>query len=517
MSKPAFAGLFSLILLGALLFRVTSLDRRPMHHDEANQAVKFGSLLEEGDYKYDKTDHHGPSLYYLTLPFAWLNSKSTLASLNENTLRLVPALFGTGILLLLLLALKGTGKEALLFSGIFFALSPAAVYFSRFYIQETLLVFFILGFLIACWRYIQHPSFGWAVTAGFFAGMMYATKETSLIAFGAVGGSLILTLLFRGKKGMAPKLPFSRHISHRLAGFVTWLLVSWLFYSSFFRNGKGFLDSFLSYGSYFAKAGQPEWHSHPWYYYMKMLLFSKYGSGPVWTEALILVLAVIGCFYVFKRNVGSDSHFSLMKFVCFYTFFSMLFFSFIPYKTPWNLLPFFVGFILLAGFGAASLVQKIELSAFRWGMVLILILGIFHLGFQSYRASFVFHSDPQNPYVYAQTSPDFMGLIQRVEEVAPFHPDGKGLLIKVIADPYDTWPLPWYLRTFSRVGYWQEVQAAGDLEIAPVLITSLDKTDGLPAVVEQGYQTEYYGLRPEVLLAVHIRKDIWDRFLEERK
>ena len=58
-----------------------------MHHDEANQAIKFGDLLERGDYRYDYRDHHGPTLYYLTLPSAWLGGQQTLASLDEVTLR----------------------------------------------------------------------------------------------------------------------------------------------------------------------------------------------------------------------------------------------------------------------------------------------------------------------------------------------------------------------------------------------------------------------------------------------
>ena len=43
---------------------------RPMHGDEANQAVRTGMLLETGRYDYDPQDHHGPSLYWLTLPVA---------------------------------------------------------------------------------------------------------------------------------------------------------------------------------------------------------------------------------------------------------------------------------------------------------------------------------------------------------------------------------------------------------------------------------------------------------------
>ena len=83
-----------------------------MHHDEANQAVKFGELLETGDYRYDRHDHHGPTLYYLTLPAAWLRGQATLASLDERTLRAVPAVFGAGLLLLFLPLARGLGRPA---------------------------------------------------------------------------------------------------------------------------------------------------------------------------------------------------------------------------------------------------------------------------------------------------------------------------------------------------------------------------------------------------------------------
>ena len=88
------AGAFVAIALAAGLFlRFGRLDTRPMHHDEANQAVKFGTLLETGQYHYDFRDHHGPTLYYLTLPAAWLRGQHTLASLDEQTLRGVTATF----------------------------------------------------------------------------------------------------------------------------------------------------------------------------------------------------------------------------------------------------------------------------------------------------------------------------------------------------------------------------------------------------------------------------------------
>ncbi|MGZ5498675.1 MAG: hypothetical protein ACXWHI_08130, partial [Candidatus Aminicenantales bacterium] len=155
MTKKAFRGLFLCAVLGALAFRVARLDLRPMHADEANQAVKFGDLLERGEYRFDPQDHHGPTLYYLTLPAAWAARAATLAELDERVLRLVPALFGAALLLVLLLFSGGLAREAALAAATLAAVSPALTYFSRFYIQETLLVFFLAALFGSGWRYAR--------------------------------------------------------------------------------------------------------------------------------------------------------------------------------------------------------------------------------------------------------------------------------------------------------------------------------------------------------------------------
>ena len=70
MTRGSAGALVAIALAAGLALRLARLDVRPMHHDEANQAVKFGALLERGEYRYDFHDHHGPTLYYLTLPSA---------------------------------------------------------------------------------------------------------------------------------------------------------------------------------------------------------------------------------------------------------------------------------------------------------------------------------------------------------------------------------------------------------------------------------------------------------------
>ena len=175
----------AIALTAALALRAARLDVRPMHHDEANQAIKFGDLLERGEYRYDFRDHHGPTLYYLTLPSAWLGGRHTLASLDEVTLRRVPVMFGAATILLLPLVSAGIGRTAVAAAAILMALSPAMVFYSRMFIQEALLSCFTLAFVIAAGRVAMGGGRAWWVLAGVAAGLAAATKETSAIVLPA--------------------------------------------------------------------------------------------------------------------------------------------------------------------------------------------------------------------------------------------------------------------------------------------------------------------------------------------
>ena len=543
MNKKAFAGLFLLIVLGAAAFRLADLGRRPVHHDEANQALKLGALLEKGEYRYDKSDHHGPSLSYLTLPFTWMSGQNRLGELDESTLRRVPACFGIGAVLLLLLFIPMIGRKASLVSALGLAVSPAMVYFSRFYIQETILLFFLVATAASLWRYLIKPSWGWATALGLSAGMMYATKETAIIAFGAIGTALLLIHLAgeRGKAGPTktvepaegpgtrpgqPSKGESAARAERTRPRIRWahlflaagsaVLLSLLLFTSFFQNPKGLLDSLLSFKVYFVRAGEGGFHVQPWPYYLKTLAFSRTGSGPLWSEALILLLACAGGIEVFRRKHHGQRNPDFGKFILIYTLVSAAVYSLIPYKTPWNILPFYFGFIMLAGIGAAFLLDSCPRKLFRAALLIFLAAGFLHLGVQAYRGSFSLPADPHNPYVYAQTSPDLLKLVRRVEDIAAFDPDRNEILVKVIASPYETWPLPWYLRRFGRVGYWTDAAAAGGPGGAAVIITGTDQAASWPGLLSGSYISEYYGLRPNVFLVLHIRSDLWEKYLNSR-
>jgi uncharacterized protein (TIGR03663 family) len=514
MNRTAARGPFALVLVlafaGALVFRVADLDIRPMHHDEANQALKFGLLLERGEYRYDPADHHGPTLYYLSLPVARLLGRDSLASLDERSLRLLPAVFGAALILVLGLFLTELGAGAVLAAGVLAAVSPAFVYYSRFYIQETILVFFAAAFLGALWKFRRKRSVGWAAAAGISAGLMFATKETSLILFAAAGAALAVA----GRAGKAAARERNKDprpvFIPAAVGVAAAVLTSILFYSSFLTYPRGILDSILAFGDYFAKSGSAGFHAHPAGTYLAILTFSASG-GLVWSESLILALAFLGIIGVIRTKNAFGLYISI------YALLTAAVFSAIRYKTPWNLLPFHFGFIVLAGIGTAYLFRSLKNVPVKIIAAALLLAGTIQLGSQAWAASFRYPADPRNPYAYAQTGTDYPKLVRRIEDIARIDPEGRRMLIKVVCDPTEMWPLPWSLRRFERVGYWTDAERAGGADGAAVIIASPNQAARLEPLLKESYDSEYYGLRPDVPLTVYIRRDLWNRFINTKK
>src|SRR3954463_10401469 len=94
---------------GALLFWGRGLDQRLMHQDEAIGADKFHELWRTYKYVYDPHEYHGPTLNYFTLPVVWMSGAKSFSQTTEATYRMVPVLFGVGLILLLRLTWRGLG------------------------------------------------------------------------------------------------------------------------------------------------------------------------------------------------------------------------------------------------------------------------------------------------------------------------------------------------------------------------------------------------------------------------
>jgi hypothetical protein len=128
----------------------------------------------------------------------------------------------------------------------------------------------------------------------------------------------------------------------------------------------------------------------------------------------------------------------------------------------------------------------------------------------------VYYSEPNNPYVYAHPTRDLLKIPSRIMDLAEVMPEGFNTPVQVIISGDDYWPLPWYLREFKKVGWWNRIPE--NALAAPLIITS-EEMDS--QVVEYIYtrpppgQRHLYvplfeyniAMRPDKFLNVYARYD----------
>jgi len=234
---------------------------------------------------------------------------------------------------------------------------------------------------------------------------------------------------------------------------LVWLAVVVVLFTSFFSHPAGLLDAAGTYLVWFQRAKGASPHVHGWGFYWERLLFFHSAGGPIWSEALVLALAVLGGLAAFGRRGVAGVNRCLARFLVYYTAILALIYTLLPYKTPWSAMGYWHGTILLAGIGAAALPAWLPGARLKMAALAVLLAGAAQLGFQAWQSAVKYAADPVNPWVYAQTLPNLLELVEKVDAVAQASPDGHGTYISVIAPGSDYWPLPWYLRTYRSVGY----------------------------------------------------------------
>ena len=181
------------------------------------------------------------------------------------------------------------GSFGAVVAALLVAISPAMVFYSRYYIHETPLVFFSFAALLAGCAYLRRPGAATALLTGACVGLMHATKETASLALGSMVGALALTLLVDRWRGRT--LPDARAAVRGrdvLLALLAATLVSCLLFSSFLSHPEGVVDSLRAYALYADRAAAASWHFHPWDYYLRLLVHFPATGTPFWTEGLIL-------------------------------------------------------------------------------------------------------------------------------------------------------------------------------------------------------------------------------------
>ena len=223
---------------------------------------------------------------------------------------------------------------------------------------------------------------------------------------------------------------------------------------------------------------------------------------------------MVGIIAAYLGRGVRDSYVPLLRYLANYTILLGIAYSAIPYKTPWCMLTFLHGAILLAGVGAVALWQWSRWVIPQTIVAALLLAGAVNLGMQTQRANSPrYECSNYNPYVYAHTVRDAEDLAGWVERVAAVSPDRHNVLIKVIAPAMDYWPLPWYLRSFTQVGYWETLPID---PLAPIVIVTPELVEDVQAAATEYYQTAIYGVRPDVKLVVCVEPGLYRRWLAQQ-
>ncbi|HEY0173729.1 MAG TPA: flippase activity-associated protein Agl23, partial [Pyrinomonadaceae bacterium] len=200
------------VLLAAAALRLYALELKPLHHDEGVNGFFLSNLLLKNSYKYDPANYHGPTLYYLTLPFV------AVTGLKTFVIRLIPSLFGVGTVWLLLCLRRWVGWVAALSAAALVAVSPAFVFYSRYFIHEMPFAFFTLGLVVAALRFRESGSPADLLLASASAAMMFATKETAFISVGTLCLAWLTAVSWERVRGDAHAVGASADGPARLRG-----------------------------------------------------------------------------------------------------------------------------------------------------------------------------------------------------------------------------------------------------------------------------------------------------------
>jgi uncharacterized protein (TIGR03663 family) len=475
---------FLLLALFGLLLRLPQLGARPMHTDEAVNAYIVGQLLSGKAFTYDPVDRHGPLLAAVALPLARLQGAKAFSDLTESQLRLTTVLTGSLTILLFGAAVEMFGFLPCLFAALLFAVAPLPVYYDRYFIHESLFVTATFGLILTGWRANKKPSAGQAALAATCAALMLASKETALFHFFALAVAAIVFWRWnlRGKslsRLWRPKVA--------LSAAAAFLILSVVLFTWFGSNSKAVAALLQSVPNLLARAGG-EGHQKPSWYYFQLL------TGG-WSGGVILTLACIGFFQTMRRR----DHLAY-GFLAFYAVFLGIIYSLIPYKTPWLALNLWLPITLFVGLAVESLwrmlaAYSVPRIAFRNCCILVGALALMLIAHDTRQRVFLHPADETNPYAYAHTSEDLLGLAVKIEKLAQQNAVAAPRIAVIASDP---WPLPWYLRHFSEVGFWQPGEQPGN---ADFYITSTEAADPYGDQL-RSFHPEFFGVRPNVLIVL---------------
>ena len=485
------------ILAAAVFLRFEDLASRPIHADEATGARITAQRMESGGTGFDPTHYHGPTQSRFAMTICHWRGENSWREMSKGTLRILPAIAGSLLVLLPFFCRKRIGEASALLAAALLAGSPLLVYYSRMFIHEMLLTLFGLAAMLAL--AYRAP----ALITGTCIGLMFATKETfiiSLIAWSAAGG---LLLFEKGRPQWASiRALWNQHrISIALAASSA-LLTAAFFYTDAFREARGMFDAIRTFFVYETAGG----HDKPIGYYAKLFALPVKSGGTWWFGTPVILLAATACIHAFGKTPPPQAR--VIRFIAISVILHALAYSVIRYKNPWLACLPWAQLCLLAGYSLAGFSNRSKPTK-AW-IVAIAAIAIVTQTVQSRHATGRLASDERNPFAYVPTRQDIEDLepwLKKLQAIAP----GQSIEpIAVIGNGY--WPLPWVLRSFENTGYWQNPPP--NLAAMPIVLAMPEHAASVAKELEATHQPLPRGLRSGVPVMLFVKRDLWQLWMQ---
>jgi len=503
MKRFALIAAWICVFVMAACLRFDDLGVRPFHADEATGARITAHRMEATGGQFNPKHYHGPILADLAAPACRMRGETGWAGMSKETLRLVPALAGSLLILLPLMWRRRHGDLVALLAALLLATSPLLVYYSRMFIHESLLVLFGMAALTCV---AISPKWG---LPGLMLGLMFAAKESfviSVLAWAVAAGVLILEnrqiIDWKGMRGLVTRwwLPC-------LLSMLAALFTALVFYTHGFSHMAGAADAVKTFLVYETVSG----HDKAPLYYLHLLFLPQKAAGLWWYGTPVVLLALIA--YVRSFAAGFELQQKVaIRFLAYAAAGHFLIYSIFAYKTPWLACLPWAHVCALAGFVLSGTAWRNRfVQACIWALVII-------SGFTQFRqarlASGRLDSDARNPMTYVPTQKDVEVMAKWLEALRQVTPGQTIEQIAVVGSGY--WPLPWYLRSFESVGYWPELPLPPEIEAYPLVFAMPDSAKAVMAATRETHEMLPRGLRADVPLLLFVRNDVWQAWMNAK-
>jgi len=483
---------YAVLIVVALVMRLWELGTRAFHYDEVLHIFYSWNFAQGHGYSHSPM-MHGPFQFDGTALIFVLFGDS------DFTARLLPAIFGTALVVLPFFLRRQLGRWGSLAVATLLAFSPILLYFSRYARNDIYSLFWMLLLVICMWRYFEEKKARYLYIGAATLSLSFCTKEVSYITvcmfalfliivsakelvarvrnrfdlkdLSAPAEYLILmgTLslpLFGAFIQLIPGVDLGSDLSNVWAKvFVVflfaisaaiglrwnprrWLISALIFYgifillyTTFFTNMPGFTSGIWGTVNYWIEQQEVARGGQPWYYYIMLI--------PTY-EFLPLVFACIGAiYYTIKGNLFS-------RFLVYWAVMSLVLYSFAGEKMPWLSLHTALPVILLGGMFIGRILQGLEwrwvrARAMRVATILVLLLLFPFSVHVACQESYQKGDNPPQMLLYAGISSDVPRIMHQIEELAEETGEGKEIAINLDYDLYWLWR--WYLRDYTNVDY----------------------------------------------------------------